>query len=271
MKETAPFEEVLDEILDHASHITGASVCLYRYDPLPRMEEHEIRRFHYSPWCRRVMNENRDACTRLDVVDARERARRTGECFLKTCHGGVTEAVIPLFREDELIALIFLGQCRTPQDQMPDTLPDDAQPLYDALPVTDADRLLRTAQLVMIALRAYTDAHPEMAAAYLRSYVSEAKRCIAAFCTDPSFTAGRVAETLGLSHEYLARIYRDRTGTTLTDAIRERRMTRAALLLKNTDLPVSQVASLCGFEDPSYFTRVFRKTYGMTPGAYRKT
>lgn len=44
----------------------------------------------------------------------------------------------------------------------------------------------------------------------------------------------------------------------------------ACALLETTDLDMSQIAGQCGFSDQSYFIRLFRKHYGITPGVYRK-
>jgi len=52
--------------------------------------------------------------------------------------------------------------------------------------------------------------------------------------------------------------------------VQSRRMEMAKRLLINTDRSVSQVASLTGFADPFYFSRLFRKTQGCSPARYRR-
>lgn len=47
------------------------------------------------------------------------------------------------------------------------------------------------------------------------------------------------------------------------------RISRACILLKDTDLSILEIASSCGFESPSYFTKTFRQHVGCTPTAYR--
>ncbi len=42
-------------------------------------------------------------------------------------------------------------------------------------------------------------------------------------------------------------------------------------LLAETSVPLSDISSLSGFEDQSYFTKVFKKSTGMTPGKYRES
>ncbi|RVC67515.1 AraC family transcriptional regulator, partial [Mesorhizobium sp. M00.F.Ca.ET.038.03.1.1] len=52
----------------------------------------------------------------------------------------------------------------------------------------------------------------------------------------------------------------------------QQRLQRAAKLLTKADfLPVKEVAVLCGFEDANYFSKVFRRFYGITPTQFRTT
>jgi AraC-like DNA-binding protein len=47
-------------------------------------------------------------------------------------------------------------------------------------------------------------------------------------------------------------------------------MDRAARMLKQTDMNIGEVAMKCGFEDVSYFSRVFKQAFDCTPSQYRK-
>lgn len=55
------------------------------------------------------------------------------------------------------------------------------------------------------------------------------------------------------------------------DYINGYRLEIACRLLEESDLPISEISYRCGFNEPSYFNRVFLKTYEMTPKEYRKT
>ena len=46
---------------------------------------------------------------------------------------------------------------------------------------------------------------------------------------------------------------------TITDCIAERRIENTQELLENTVIPIQDIASLCGYDDPAYFTRLFKK------------
>ena len=73
-----------------------------------------------------------------------------------------------------------------------------------------------------------------------------------------------------LSPPYLNRLFRERYGLSLHDYLAKLRMERAAKLLReNLTLPVGKVAASAGIADQRYFSRVFRRVYGVTPGEYR--
>lgn len=80
-----------------------------------------------------------------------------------------------------------------------------------------------------------------------------------------AFHAGR----LNVSPPYLTRTVKQLTGKSPQAWINEAVILEAKVLLEHTDLPVGEIALRVGHSDPSYFTRLFRKTVGMAPLAYR--
>jgi AraC-like DNA-binding protein len=80
-----------------------------------------------------------------------------------------------------------------------------------------------------------------------------------------------LAEKVGLSHNYLARMFRKQSGMTLKAYLASRRIEEARHLLENTDLPVKAVAARVGYPDPQYFNKRFRRLAGMSPSAFRRT
>ena len=60
-----------------------------------------------------------------------------------------------------------------------------------------------------------------------------------------------------------------KTGKTYTQLIQEKRLAQAAFLLRNTDRNVSDIAVAVGYENISYFHRIFADSYGKSPRHYR--
>ena len=67
----------------------------------------------------------------------------------------------------------------------------------------------------------------------------------------------------------LSRIIKRRTGRTYTDLLQEKRLSQAAFLLSTTALPVTDIAASVGYNNCSYFYKIFAGKYGVTPRQYR--
>jgi AraC-like DNA-binding protein len=87
---------------------------------------------------------------------------------------------------------------------------------------------------------------------------------------DRPITTSKIAEALGYNADYLGRIYRHIYGVTLTEAINRRRIKFAGEYLLDSNLTIEQIALKCGFSDPDYFRRVFRRYMQISPGKYRE-
>lgn len=79
-----------------------------------------------------------------------------------------------------------------------------------------------------------------------------------------------LATIADLSPSRLSHLFREQMGTTPMRFLESERMTRACDLLLMTGDAVGLIATQVGFEDPAYFTRLFRRRFGCTPRAYRQ-
>lgn len=77
-----------------------------------------------------------------------------------------------------------------------------------------------------------------------------------------------LAERFSYSPSRLSELIRQQTGRTFSQIVGERRMERAAWLLRNAGLAARDVAALVGYESVSSFYKAFRARFGVTPGAY---
>lgn len=74
---------------------------------------------------------------------------------------------------------------------------------------------------------------------------------------------------LNVSAGYLSSLFHKETGKTVTAYVTDVRMETAAHLLRSTQLQVQTVAGSCGIGDVNYFTKVFKRHFGLTPRQYR--
>lgn len=59
-------------------------------------------------------------------------------------------------------------------------------------------------------------------------------------------------------------------GISINSYIQQLRITQAKHLLRFSDLPVQAVAQKCGIDDANYFSRMFKKVEGVSPGGFRR-
>ncbi|MBO4383105.1 MAG: helix-turn-helix domain-containing protein [Clostridia bacterium] len=86
------------------------------------------------------------------------------------------------------------------------------------------------------------------------------------------YNDGSLSECADLLHYdfyWLSREIKKQTGKNYTDLLQEKRMAQAAFLLKTTKMNVADIALSIGYENVSYFHRLFGKTYGLSPKKYR--
>lgn len=79
-----------------------------------------------------------------------------------------------------------------------------------------------------------------------------------------------VAAAVGVSPSHFSFLIRRETGVTFTELLNQTRVDRACELLAKPTLSLSTIALKCGFQDQSYFTKVFNRYRGQTPLKYRK-
>lgn len=83
-------------------------------------------------------------------------------------------------------------------------------------------------------------------------------------------TAEQVAERINMSYSFFARSFKAATGKTFKEYLNMTRMNEAEQLLVNTDLPISEIATRCGYNSIAYFTSLYKQYKGNTPRSERK-
>lgn len=74
-----------------------------------------------------------------------------------------------------------------------------------------------------------------------------------------------VSMEMGLSKEYVSSLFKQETGKTLTDYINERKLQLARQLLQNGEMSLSDIASHVGYDNYGYFSRLFKRHFGICP------
>ncbi len=80
----------------------------------------------------------------------------------------------------------------------------------------------------------------------------------------------QVADKFHINNEYLCRLFKKYATISPMAYILQLKMNRAAILLVQTDLSIKRISFMLNFSDPYYFSRAFKKNYGISPSLYRE-
>ncbi|MEV5029228.1 AraC family transcriptional regulator [Paenibacillus sp. LPE1-1-1.1] len=87
---------------------------------------------------------------------------------------------------------------------------------------------------------------------------------------NPNLSLNWIADELDMSSIYLSRVYKQQTLAAIVDVINNVRLERAKEYLESTDCSIVDIAVKSGYTSSSYFHRMFKKSFGVTPSDYRK-
>ena len=88
--------------------------------------------------------------------------------------------------------------------------------------------------------------------------------------SDPNITVSDIANYLHISRSYLFTLFKEHLNTSPQRFLAMSRIRNACELLTNTDLPVTTIASSCGYQNPFAFSRAFKKEMEIAPSEYRQ-
>jgi len=103
-----------------------------------------------------------------------------------------------------------------------------------------------------------------------QKFMSQLHQILQANMGDTALGSTLVAEKMFISQRQLNRKVKMLTNVDTATYIREFRIIFAKQMLKNTDSSITDIYIQCGFESPSYFSKIFKQSVGMTPTEYRK-
>jgi AraC-like DNA-binding protein len=261
----------IERLLSGTEQVTGLHVTVHdRSGSLAGHLEHSWY-MHRNPACRA----GRDGTTGFDErcrdhcwMAMNRRAAESAEPFVHTCWKGFAEACAPVFR-DGVHRLTLFGGATAAAATPPPGLEAVAVRAWRTLPPPDPARLLAVARLLVavghgLLAEAETTCHP----------AGDARRAVIAGYVEaelygPASIAG-LARHLELSPSRAAHVVRDLFGVSFGELLQTRRIARAQHLLATSDDSVGAISRACGFISQPWFSRLFTRLCGASPGRWRK-
>lgn len=100
--------------------------------------------------------------------------------------------------------------------------------------------------------------------------IEEIKAYVAQHYSDPGLSLDIIADVVELSSGYIGKLFKSITNTSFSDYLTTVRLERAKELLNSTGEPASKICEKIGIYNVTYFSTLFKKTYGITPSQYRE-
>jgi len=239
----------------------------------------------YQPFCYALEQSaaGRALCAMCDQNRFLE-ARRGAQVLRYRCHAGLTEFVVPVIRDGEVIALLQCGQVhdRAPTEAEWRTARRglvqagiDAKPLRKlfgknrVMTPERQDDLLHLLELIANRL-AHADEHRLRAEpGRMQMQLGRAVTFIESHLAQ-RLTLPMVARAANVSTRSLMRLFQREIGTRVIEFILRRRVARARELLQRTDHTCSEIAFESGFGSVQHFNRIFRRLEDMSPRRWRQ-
>ncbi len=227
----------------------------------------------------------RRACFDCNHKKLRE-SERSGRPMIYRCHMDLCEAIIPLKRIGDERSVIYLGRVDT-NEASPEGFEsflrraakaeplilkhadtDELRRLYHCMPRMNEERFAAAAALASdYVMLMESESRPVR---YMpQSYTDSVKQFILANLHMP-ITREMVARHVGISPGYLSHIMSKELGCSFSEYVTALKMDNAKKLLSASSLSIAKVAARCGYDNPKYFSTLFKKFTGMTAGEYRK-
>lgn len=216
----------------------------------------------------------KSACSRSDT-ELLEKCRVSRKPEISICHAGLADIAVPIIHADVIIAYIILGQIKTNENYARITeyartleVPEDRlTEYYGELTVYGEKRIESVSSLALMlskyillesVINPTTSRVLEDATEYIDTHLSTR-------ISIEALTSG-----INVSKSTLYKCFHEQLGCTVSEYITRRRIKKAEVLLRTTDLSVEEISEGVGFSSAAYFTKNFKRETGMTPLKYRK-
>lgn len=226
---------------------------------------------HSNPVCDRIKKipKEYERCLRCRNIAIRK-AVRDREAYGALCINGVYEYTHPVFLSDKIVCVIFIGNIITPEgeEKLSLKMPKEEIPMetmernFGFRECEEIGKLLEGYIVTLI------EKYPEVR--HKGNPIIENIKSYVESNLEYDLSISDVASLYFYSEVYLGRLFKENVGKSFKEYVNSMRIKRARELLLS-DLSVIEIAERVGYNNVTYFNRVFKSETGKTPVEYRKS
>ncbi|WP_294705978.1 PocR ligand-binding domain-containing protein [uncultured Fusobacterium sp.] len=255
--------------------------------------EYITEKTNYSEFCK-VFRKNSTLslfCEKCDLK-ALNKVLLSRTPYIYKCHSGLIDVIIPILYEGEIIGAFLIGQFLLENNQefeLEKILKENIgknidlkllQEKYKELTVISLEKLESIIRIVTYSTYYIADCIKNKKWLEMKNTVSKVKIELSNSKIAPiikyinehinenvSLSLG--ANLCNMSQSQFSRTFKKETGKTFKEYILLKKIEQAKFYIKTTDKSFSEISDFLGFEDSSYFTKLFKKYEGITPKEYK--
>ncbi|MBE7011993.1 MAG: helix-turn-helix domain-containing protein [Ruminococcaceae bacterium] len=217
----------------------------------------------------KCLSSNRQACLNCN---------KTGSLNIYKCHIGLIEAVAPVKENGRIIGYMMFGQVsdNKNKDELMDKMTEvcrtfnidkDLSKSIRKIKYRNNKQILAAAKILdafaeYILLKEMVQLSGKQLIDSIESYINNH--------IDEEITIERLCQEFNIKRTRLYNIMQQYTSGGVANFIRKKRLEKAKLLIKTTEMKIPEISNAVGFSDYNYFLRVFKKQFGISPKKYRK-
>ena len=291
---------VLQNIQDNFAKATGIGSVMVDYKGEPITYQSS-----FTPFCNEVRKnpKYKEKCSKCDALGGVQSAI-TGKPHIYMCHMGLIDFAVPIILQNTYLGAMLAGQIRLEEDisQIDDieeitkltNWQDDEKlkALYNELSIRSIEQVEASANLMyqiinyMIEIASINlieelkDEKMEQAITTSseskskknKSYSKDIKKAVKYIDDNikKTITLNEVSNHINLSSHYLSKLFKKEMEMNFTTYLTHKKIEIAKEMLLDSEIPIINIAIDLSYHHPNYFSKVFKKTVGITPTEYRE-
>lgn len=217
-----------------------------------------------------------EQCMKCDRK-AFNRVKKSGKIELYKCHLNLYEICVPLYTYGTLAGYLMTGQATDGSDYEKEIIKKLAEPFF-----TDKDSLEKSLNQIPKRSKEQLEAYASIIEVYANYFTlsnkihkqkdnlaASVKEYIQKNCTK-DISLEHLCLKFNCSKSTIVNSFKQEFNTSIHKYLTDLRINKSCDYLINSNLSIQQIAELTGFNDPNYFSKVFKKSLDITPKQYRK-